>query len=122
MQSNRATSYLALFGSSATLICCALPALLITLGLGASVAALTTKVPQLIWLSEHKDLVFAMSGMILILAIFAHWRARNTSCPVDHPAKGACLETKDWGRWVLYASIFFYLTGVFFVYLWIWLS
>jgi len=36
-----ALSWLALFGSSGTLICCALPIILVTLGAGATIAALT---------------------------------------------------------------------------------
>jgi hypothetical protein len=44
--------WLTLFAATATLICCALPLVLVTLGFGASVAALTNSVPFLISLSE----------------------------------------------------------------------
>lgn len=77
-ESLRATlgaSWLSLLTSSSTLVCCALPALLVTLGAGASLVTLTGHVPQLIWLSEHKALVFGLAALALLLAGFAQWRA-----------------------------------------------
>ncbi|PHS69828.1 MAG: hypothetical protein COB22_08440, partial [Cycloclasticus sp.] len=59
------SSWLTLFASSTTFICCVLPLLLVGLGMGASVAFLTSSFPQLIWLSEHKNWVFLMSAVVL---------------------------------------------------------
>ena len=47
-------SVASLFASSSTLICCALPALLVALGAGAALSSLVSAVPQLVVLSEHK--------------------------------------------------------------------
>ena len=44
---------LTLFGSFSTLLCCALPALLVSLGAGAVTIGLVSAVPQLIWLLCH---------------------------------------------------------------------
>ncbi|MDX2235864.1 MAG: hypothetical protein NW200_15295, partial [Hyphomonadaceae bacterium] len=65
---------LALFGSTATLVCCALPALFVTLGMGAAVAGLVTAVPQITWLSANKPLVFGASGALIALSAALHWR------------------------------------------------
>jgi len=45
--------WLVLFTSSATLICCALPILLVTLGLGAVSASLFSTLPFLVVLAWH---------------------------------------------------------------------
>lgn len=50
------------------LLCCALPALLVSLGLGAAVAGLTSELPWLVELSRHKEWVFAVSAIMLALA------------------------------------------------------
>jgi hypothetical protein len=42
-----------LLASTATLLCCVLPAVLVS------------SFPQLVWLSEHKSGVFAVAGMLL---------------------------------------------------------
>ena len=55
----------ALLASTATLVCCVLPAVLVALGAGAALASLVTAVPQLIWLSAHKPIVFATAGALL---------------------------------------------------------
>jgi len=45
---NAIVQTLTLFGSLGTLLCCALPALLVSLGAGAVMASLVTNVPQLV--------------------------------------------------------------------------
>ena len=49
---------LSLFASTSTLLCCALPALLVTIGAGAVMAGLATNVPGYIWLTERKVPLF----------------------------------------------------------------
>ena len=45
---------ISLFTSFATLLCCALPALLVTLGMGASLAGLIGTFPSITFLSNYK--------------------------------------------------------------------
>ena len=87
---NAALSAAALLTSSATLVCCVLPAVLVALGAGAALAGLVTAVPQLIWLSEHKPLVFGVAGGLLILSGAALWYGRSLPCPTDPVAARAC--------------------------------
>jgi len=54
MKKSRLVDFLTLFTSASTLICCALPALLVAIGAGSVMAGLVSNVPQLIWLSKHK--------------------------------------------------------------------
>jgi hypothetical protein len=58
----------ALFASSATLICCVLPAVLVSLGAGAVLVGLVSAMPQLVWLSEHKASVFGTAGIFLVVS------------------------------------------------------
>jgi hypothetical protein len=87
---NAALSAAALLTSSATLVCCVLPAVLVALGAGAALAGLVTAVPQLIWLSEHKPLVFGFAGGLLITSGAALWYGRSLPCPTDPVAARAC--------------------------------
>ncbi len=61
-------SWLTLFASGGTLICCALPIILVTLGLGATVAAFTSSFPLLVTIAQHKAWVFTGSGALLLLS------------------------------------------------------
>ena len=80
----------ALLASSATLVCCVLPAMLVALGAGAALAGLVTAVPQLIWLSEHKPLVFGVAAALLAVSGLALWYGRSLPCPSDPEAARSC--------------------------------
>jgi hypothetical protein len=80
----------ALLASSVTLVCCVLPAVLVALGAGAALAGLVTAVPQLVWLSEHKPLVFGSAAALLAVSGMALWYGRNLPCPTDPGAAQAC--------------------------------
>ena len=80
----------ALLASSATLVCCVLPAVFVALGAGAALAGLVTAVPQLIWLSEHKLLVFSSAAGLLAVSGLALWHGRSLPCPTDIEAARSC--------------------------------
>jgi hypothetical protein len=84
----------ALLASSATLVCCVLPAVLVAIGAGAALAGLVTAVPQLIWLSEHKPLVFTLAGTLLCVSGVAIWVSRRAPCPADPAAARSCQQLR----------------------------
>jgi hypothetical protein len=84
----------ALLASSATLLCCVLPAMLVAMGAGAALAGLITAVPQLVWLSEHKPLVFGVASCLLVISGIALWRARRAPCPTDPMLARACVRLR----------------------------
>jgi mercuric ion transport protein len=103
---------LALFASTGTLVCCALPILLVTLGAGATVAAFTSSFPFVVALSENKLWVFLGSGVLLAGAAWLNWRP-GRSCPPD-PALGALCETSlRWNRRILLTTAAVWSVGFF---------
>lgn len=109
-------SGLSLLASSSTLVCCALPALLVALGAGATLVALTVRFPQLIWLSEHKAGVFGGAALMLAAAGAAQWRARSLPCPADPAAARACMRARRLSVAVYALSVLLFLTGGFFAF------
>ena len=112
----RLLSYLSLFTSFGTLLCCALPSLLVLFGLGATVASFLTAVPWLVTLSRHKDVVFVVSGALIggnllyVYAIAPKLREHVAACPPDSP--DACAGARRFSRIVLWISSAIYGTGV----------
>lgn len=108
---------LSLFTSVGTLICCALPALLVTLGMGAALAGFVGAVPWITGISEYKEWVFAGAGIMLALSAFMQWRARYAPCPADSAKAQACMRLRKISIGVLVFSILIYLIGFFFAFL-----
>jgi len=90
LKRNAGLAFAALVVSSGTLVCCVLPAVMVTLGAGAALAGLVSAVPPLVWLSEHKVAVFGTAAAMLALAGVAIWRARRLPCPADPALARAC--------------------------------
>jgi hypothetical protein len=108
---------LSLFASTSTLLCCALPALLVTLGLGASLAGFVSAAPWLVALSAHKAWLFAGSGAMLLAAGLAQRRARFLPCPADPAAARACARVRRVSGAVLALSTVIWGVGFFFAFL-----
>jgi mercuric ion transport protein len=113
-------SYLSLFTSFGTLLCCALPSLLVLVGLGATVASFLSAVPWLVTLSRHKTWVFAVSGLLIgsnfvyIYVVAPRLREQEGACPAGAP--GACISVSRLSRAVLWVSAVIYSIGVFSAY------
>jgi hypothetical protein len=108
---------LTVLSSFTTLLCCALPALLVSLGAGAALATLITAVPQLVWVSEHKIPLFAFAGSMLLLSAISTYRNRNAPCPTDPVQAKSCLRLRRISARVFYLSSVIYLIGFFFAFL-----
>lgn len=107
---------LALFASASTLLCCALPALLVTVGAGAVMAGLASSVPGYIWLTERKLELFAVAGALLAGAVMVRWLTRNAPCPIDPNQARACRVMRRAGGVMLWAAVMIYLIGGFFAF------
>lgn len=110
------SSWLTLFASSGTLVCCALPALLVTLGAGAALSSLIAVVPGLVWISEYKIEVFAFAGLMMAGSGLLQWRNRTAPCPVDPALRHACLRTRKTSARVYAISLAVYVVGGWFAF------
>jgi hypothetical protein len=108
---------LTISSSFSTLVCCALPALLVSVGAGAVLASLVSAVPQLVWISEHKIPLFGFAGFMLVLSGVSSYRNRNAPCPADPAQAKSCLRVRRLSRRIFYFSAIVYLTGFFFAFL-----
>ena len=109
-------SFATLFVSLSTLICCALPALFVVLGAGATFASLLGVFPQLIWFSEHKGIVFFVAGILL----FANLAMRifiPPQCSADPKLAAECARAQKVSGVILKVSLLAYLVGGFFAFL-----
>jgi hypothetical protein len=106
----------ALLASSATLICCVLPAVLVAIGAGAALAGLVTAVPQLIWLSEHKPLVFGIAGALLAVSGVALWTGRRTPCPADLELARSCRRLRRISAVIYAMAVTSFLVGAAFAF------
>lgn len=111
-----------LFASSGTLVCCALPALLVALGAGAALSALVSAVPQLVWLSENKEALFVSAGLMLAASGALQWRNRFAPCPVEPALRDACLRTRKASLRVYWTSVAIFAVGGWFAFVQPWLQ
>ena len=111
-------NYFSLFTSLSTLLCCALPSLLVLFGLGASVASMLSFMPWLVTLSRHKQWTFSVSGVLIALSFVNMYyiapRIRGKQCSADDPS--ACEEASRLSRILLWVSAGIYGVGVFVAY------
>jgi mercuric ion transport protein len=113
--------YASLFTSVGTLLCCALPSLLVFLGLGATVASVASTAPWLISLSRHKNWTFTIAGVLIaansvyVFRVAPKLQVVGQSCRVDQPS--ACGTASRISRTILWVSAGIYLVGFFSAYL-----
>lgn len=112
-------TYFSLFSSVGTLLCCALPSLLILFGLGAAVASFLSFMPWLVALSHHKILVFAVSGILILLSflytyLLAPKLQRECAAPaLSENAPSACATASRFSKALLWCSAVIFLIGCF---------
>jgi hypothetical protein len=108
---------LSLFTSGSTLICCALPATMVAIGSAATLTTLVGNFPQLIWISEHKFLVFGLAGAMLAIAGYLQWQARNIPCPADAALAAVCTKTRQNALLIYWISVGIFAIGAFFAFI-----
>lgn len=110
-------AFLTLFTSASTLVCCAIPALLVSIGMGAALVGMISSFPQLVWLSENKVIVFGLGAFMLLLAGYMQRKEQNEPCPIDPDLAEACKHTRKWSKRIYICSVMIYLVGAFFAFL-----
>src|ERR1700728_1087641 len=113
-------NYFSLFSSFSTLICCALPSVLVLLGLGTTVASLLSAAPWLVSLSRHKIWTFSIAGTLIAASfvmtyIIAPRLRDGEACAADDPT--TCGEVSKLSRVILWGSALIWSGGFFVAYL-----
>ena len=115
-EAHKTASLFSLFASSSTLICCALPALFVSLGAGASFASLVSTMPFLITLSIYKLHITSVALFMLIVAGLINYKTARLPCPADPELGRACLQTRRRSLRVYYASSGLFVFATLFTY------
>lgn len=112
-------SIASLFTSFSTLICCALPSLLVAIGMGAVLAGMVSDFPLLVTLSQYKNWTFLGAGLLIGFNFWLFYgRKKNEACEIDENGKEtACDTAARWSKVILWISAGIYLAGVFMAYL-----
>lgn len=110
MADGRGGVWSALAAAVATLVCCALPSLLVLLGFGTTVAAVVSAAPWLVVVSRHKAWIFLGAGLLIVgsrlyaLHVAPRVTADGVACP---PALGRATNVVWWASAGLWVAGFF---------------
>ena len=113
-------NYFSLFGSFSTLICCALPSVLVLLGMGTAVASILSAAPWLVSFSRHKVWTFSVAGFLigcsfLMTYVIAPRLRQGEMCEAEDPS--TCGEVSRVSRVILWFSAVVWMGGFFVAYL-----
>jgi len=109
------SSYLALFTSTGTLLCCALPSLITALAGGSALVSLLGAAPWLMTLSQYSGWIFLGAGMLIAFSAVLVFRPKGkVACSITG-GKGCELAGRA-TKIMLWISIAFFLIGLFFAY------
>ena len=110
-------TFFSLFGSLSTLLCCALPVTLVSIGMGATFASLTSTFPQIIWLTERKEWIFGITALLLVISFFIIKQAETQPCPIDPEQRKLCESSKSISKKIYWFTIIIYILGFLFSYI-----
>jgi mercuric ion transport protein len=113
-------NYFSLFSSFSTLICCALPSVLVLLGMGTAVASVLSAAPWLVSLSRHKIWTFSIAAVLIAMSfamtyLIAPRLQEGEVCDADDPT--TCGEVSKISRIILWGSAIIWSCGFFVAYL-----
>jgi hypothetical protein len=113
-------NYFSLFSSFSTLVCCALPSVLVLLGMGTAVASLLSAAPWLVNLSRHKIWTFSIAGVLIATSfvmtyLIAPRLRQGEACDAEDPT--TCGEVSKVSRVILWGSAVIWSCGFFIAYL-----
>jgi hypothetical protein len=114
IKSNKLVNYLALFTSTGTIFCCALPALLVSIGAGAALSSIISIFPQLIIFSIYKIPIFIGAFIMLIISGIMQYQTRSMPCPADKKQAYACMQARKVSMFIYFASVGIFIVGLLF--------
>ena len=110
-------NYLSLLSSGSTIVCCAIPAMLVALGAGATLSTFIHYFPQIVFLSIYKIPIFIGAFVMLIIAGITYRQAQHLPCPSDKKLGQACQRLRQRSGLILLISSLIYLVGFVFAFI-----
>ena len=117
LRSNKLANYLTLFTSSGTIVCCAIPALLVSMGAGATLSSFIAVFPELVILSIYKIPIFIGAFIMLIIAGMLQYHSRGLPCPADKKQAYACMQTRKVSMIIYFTSVGIFIIGLLFAFI-----
>lgn len=108
--------FFALFTSISTILCCALPIILVFLGMGAVFASLTANFPFISWLAAKSVYLFSIAGILLLISGYFIF-IRPQSCPADKKLAAICQKTHKFNKIIWIFSVIILAISFFFKYI-----
>ncbi len=106
---------MALFASTGTLVCCALPATIAAFAGGAAVASFVSTFPWVIPLSANKGWIFLGSGLMILFSALLVFRPKGrVACSIT--GGEGCKAAGRFTKTMLGISAVIYSVGVFSAY------
>jgi hypothetical protein len=109
-------TFFGLFTSISTIFCCALPIILVTLGMGAVFTILTTNFPFIIWLAEKSVYLFIIATIFLLIGGYFIF-IKPKSCPSDKKLAQICNKTRKFNKIIWLISVIILVISFFFKYI-----
>lgn len=111
----KASSFFALFTSTGTLICCALPAAVAAFAGGAAVTSMISTFPWMVTLSAQKEWIFLGAAVMLTISGVLIYRPKGkVACGIT--GGQGCEVAGRFTKVMFWASTIIFLTGAFFAY------
>ena len=117
MNKNKFLDIIALFSSSGTLICCALPMIVATIAGGAALSSLVSLFPFLVTLSQYKNTIFIFSGSMIALNGYLSLKPVQEAACDEESGEVGCEVAGEYNRKMFYVSLGIFSVGVFTAYL-----
>lgn len=109
------TGFLALFTSTGTLFCCALPATIAAVAGGAAVGAFVSTFPWLISISHYKGWIFSAALLLIVLSGILTFRPHGKLACSITGGRG-CQTASRFSKTMFWISVVIYTIGTFFAY------
>lgn len=111
----KVVNFLALFGSTGTLLCCALPAALAAVAGGAAISVYVSAFPWVVPLSRHKGWIFLIAGALIALSGVLTLRPRGKLACAITGGKG-CEVAGAFSKSMFWITTAVYAVGAFMTY------
>ncbi|MEX0647477.1 MAG: hypothetical protein WEA56_10060 [Balneolaceae bacterium] len=109
------SSFLALFTSTGTLICCAIPALVVAVAGGSALVSLLSSFPWLVTLSKYSLWIFLIAGIMIVFSGILIFRPKGSvACTIS--GGNGCNVAGRFQKIMFWISAIIYSIGLFAAY------